>query len=80
MRFPTRRVLLAVIGACLLLAPATASATSTEEQIKTARNNGVTYLKGLQKESGEIASFGGDWSLTSLAAAGVAAADVHKTT
>ena len=79
MRFPTTRVVVAAIGACMFLVPATASATSTEEQIKTARDNGVTYLKSLQKENGEIAGFGGDWSLTSLAAAGVAAADVHKT-
>jgi hypothetical protein len=78
MRFSTLRVMVAAMGV-LLLAPAAASATSTEEQIKTARSNGVTYLKGLQKESGEIAGFGGDWSLTSFAAAGVAAADVHKT-
>ncbi len=35
-----------------LLAPATASATATPEQITTALNNGVTYLKGLQKETG----------------------------
>jgi hypothetical protein len=79
MRFSPTRLAVAAIGACMLLAPATSSATSTEEQIKTARSNGVTYLKGLQKESGEIPGFGGDWSLTSFAAAGVAAADVHKT-
>ena len=38
----------------------------------------MTYLKGLQVESGEIAGFGGDWSLTALAAAGTAAPDVNK--
>ncbi len=36
------------------------------------------HLKGLQKESGEILGFGGDWALTSFAAAGVAPADVNK--
>lgn len=61
-----------------LLAPAMASATATPEQISTALGKGVTYLKGLQVESGEVAGFGGDWALTSLAAAGVAAADVNK--
>lgn len=66
----------AVIGS--LLAPAAASATATPEQIEKARNEGVTYLKGLQKESGEIPGFGGDWALTSFAAAGVAPADVDK--
>ena len=35
-------------------------------QIEKARNKGVTYLKGLQKESGEIPGFGGDWALTAL--------------
>jgi len=71
---------LALIAAAIgsLLAPAAASATATAEQIEKARNEGVTYLKGLQKESGEISGFGGDWALTSFAAAGVAPADVNK--
>ncbi len=71
---------LALIAAAIgsLLAPAAASATATPEQIEKARNEGVTYLKGLQKESGEIPGFGGDWALTSFAAAGVAPADVNK--
>jgi hypothetical protein len=66
----------AAIG--LLLAPAAASATATAEQISKSLGEGVTYFKGLQKESGEIPGFGGDWSLTSFAAANVAAADVNK--
>jgi hypothetical protein len=62
-----------------LLAPATASATSTPEQIATARSNGVTYLKGLQNATtGAIPGFGGDWSLTSFAAVGIAPAEVNK--
>jgi len=71
---------LALIAAAIgsLLAPAAASATATPEQIEKARNEGVTYLKGLQKESGEIPGFGGDWALTSFAAAGVAPAEVNK--
>ncbi|HET8861951.1 MAG TPA: hypothetical protein VFM94_01725 [Solirubrobacterales bacterium] len=68
--------LAAAIG--LLLVPTAASATATPEQISSALSGGVTYLKGLQKESGEIPGFGGDWALTSLAAANVAAADVNK--
>jgi hypothetical protein len=68
--------LLAAIG--LLLVPSAASATATAEQVASSLNSGVTYLKGLQKESGEIAGLGGDWALTSFAAAGVAAADVNK--
>jgi len=71
---------LALIAAAIgsLLAPAAASATATPEQIEKARNEGVTYFKGLQKESGEIPGFGGDWALTAFAAAGVAPADVNK--
>src|SRR6476660_39240 len=73
-----RRALLAA-AACALLAPATASATATPEQITTALNNGVTYLKGLQNsETGAISGFGGDWALTAFAAAKVAPADVNK--
>jgi hypothetical protein len=67
----------AAIG--LLLAPAGASAIATPGEITTSLNNGVTYLKGLQnKETGALTGFGGDWALTSLAAAKVAAADVNK--
>jgi hypothetical protein len=73
-----RLATLAVVGISLL-APAAASATSTPEQIATSRSNGVTYLKGLQNEkTGAIPGFGGDWSLTSFAAAGIAPAEVNK--
>ncbi len=78
MRPITCRVALIAAALGSLLAPAVASATATPEQIEKARNEGVTYLKGLQKESGEIPGFGGDWALTSFAAAGVAPADVNK--
>lgn len=61
-----------------LLAPVAASATATPAEISTSLGKGVEYLKGLQTESGEIPGFGGDWALTSLSAAGVAAADVNK--
>lgn len=78
MRPITCRLALIAAALCSLLAPAVASATATLPQIEESRNKGVEYLKGLQKESGEIPGFGGDWSLTSLAAAGVAPADVNK--
>lgn len=80
MRYLTRRLaLVAAVGACALLAPAAASAFSTPEQIATSLSKGVTYLKELQSEKdGSIPGFGGDWSLTSFAAAGVAPADVNK--
>jgi hypothetical protein len=78
MRPITCRLALIAAAICSLLMPAAASATATPEQIEKSRNEGIAYLKGLQKESGEIAGFGGDWALTSFAAGGVAAADVNK--
>jgi hypothetical protein len=79
MRLTTRRLAPLATAVCMLLTPATASATATPEQISTALNNGVTYLKGLQNsETGAISGFGGDWALTAFAAAKVAAADVNK--
>ena len=70
---------LALVAAALglLLAPASASAVATAKQIEESVSKGVTYVKGQQNESGEIAGFGGDWALASLAAVGVAAADVN---
>jgi hypothetical protein len=74
----------ALLASCLLAflaslaLPAFASATAGSAEIATALGKGVTYLKGLQSESGEIPGFGGDWSLSSLAAAGTAPADVNK--
>ncbi len=74
-----RLAFLVAVGALALLAPAAASAFSTTEQITTARTAGVNYLKGLQNEkTGAITGFGGDWSLTAFAAAGVAPAEVNK--
>jgi len=72
---------LALIAAAIvaLLVPATASATATPEQITSAANKGLTYVKGLQSsETGAIAGFGGDWALTAFAANKVAPADVNK--
>lgn len=79
MRFTLSRSALLAAALCSLLAPASASATATPEQITTATSNGVTYLKGLQNaETGAISGFGGDWALTAFAAAKVAPADVNK--
>jgi len=78
MRRTISRLAAIAVAATGLLVPATASATATPEEISSAMSKGVTYLKGQQKESGEIAGFGGDWALTAFAAAGVAPADVNK--
>ena len=78
MRFITARLALPAAILTSLALPSFAAATASPTEISTALGKGVTYLKGLQVESGEIAGFGGDWSLTSLAAAGTAPADVNK--
>jgi hypothetical protein len=79
MRPITYRLALVAAAIGSLLAPAAASATASPEQISSSLNEGVTYLKGLQNsETGAIPGFGGDWALTSLSAAKVAAADVNK--
>jgi hypothetical protein len=78
MRFMTARLALLAALLVSLAVPALASATATPAQIESSLSKGVTYLKGLQAESGEIPGFGGDWALTSLAAAGTAPANVDK--
>lgn len=78
MRSITARLALLAATVLALALPALASATASPTEISAALTKGVTYLKGLQTSSGEIAGFGGDWSLTSLAAAGIAPADVDK--
>lgn len=73
-----RLAFMVAVGVLALLAP-TASAFSTTEQITTARTAGVNDLKGLQSEkTGAITGFGGDWSLTAFAAAGVAPGGITK--
>jgi len=79
-----RRVF-ALCAAVLSLAalPASAAATSTPEEIDTAIGNAVEYVRGQQDPATgepfgfEHGSFSSDWVATSLAAAGVSAADVH---
>ena len=72
------RMALVAAALGLLLAPASASAIATAKQIEESVSKGVTYLKGLQNESGAMTGFGGDWALASLAAVNVASADVNK--
>jgi hypothetical protein len=79
MRTLTLRLAAIAAGLCTLLAPAASSATSTTAEIEASVSKGASYLRSLQETSGAIPGFGGDWSLTSLAAAKVAAANVKKT-
>jgi hypothetical protein len=79
MRQLSSRLALVAAAIAALLVPATASATATPEEITSAANKGMTYIKGLQnKETGAIPGFGGDWALTAFAANKVAATDVNK--
>lgn len=78
MRSLTARLALLAATLVSLALPTFAAATAGPAEISSSLGKGVTYLKGLQAESGEIPGFGGDWSLTALAAAGTAPADVNK--
>jgi hypothetical protein len=78
MRQPFNRLVPIAAALVALLVPAAASATATPEEIASSLSKGLTFMRGLQTESGEIPGFGGDWALTAFAAANVAAADVNK--
>jgi hypothetical protein len=75
----SHRLALAAVALIALAVPVSAAAKATPTEINNAKSKGVEYLKGLQKTNGEISGFGGDWALTTFAAAGVAPADVKKT-
>ncbi len=75
MRPTTGRLVPLAAAACALLAAPAASATSTPAEIEASLSKGVTYLKSVQQTNGGFAS---DWDLSSLAATGVAAANVKK--
>jgi hypothetical protein len=57
------------------VSPAAAAVTETEEM--AAARHGAEWMALLQEPSGELASFGGDWSMISLASVGINAADVR---
>jgi hypothetical protein len=78
MQYLKRRLAaLAFVALAALAVPASAAATSTPEQISASIVKGLPYMEGTQAENGSFPGFGGDWSLTSFAAAGKAAADLH---
>ncbi len=72
-----------IAGLCALMLPASASAASAKE-IKQAKAAGVSYLESQEQTDGSLPGdpgnsnpgFGGEWALTSLAAAHVAPASV----
>jgi hypothetical protein len=78
MRITRSRLVAALAAACSLLGSAPALANSSPTEIKNAITGGVGYLKSQQKADGSFEGFGGEWTLTSLAAAGVAPAGVKR--
>ena len=54
-----------------------AAAAVTEVEATAAAKHGAEWMTLLQEPSGELASFGGDWSMISLASVGINAADVR---
>jgi hypothetical protein len=61
-----------------VLLPASAGATSSQSRIDAAIDDAVDYVRPQQEAvTGAIPGFGGDWMVTSLAAAGVDAASLH---
>ncbi len=83
MKHPLRAKALAamafpLVGLALLsqaTPPAAAAVTEVEET--AAAKHGAEWMTLLQEPSGELASFGGDWSMISLASIGINAADVR---
>ncbi|HTA12265.1 MAG TPA: prenyltransferase/squalene oxidase repeat-containing protein [Solirubrobacteraceae bacterium] len=79
MRITRSRLVAALAAASTLLCAAPALANSSPTEINSAINGGVEYLKSQQNADGSfggVDAFGGEWVLTSLAAAGVAPAGV----
>ncbi len=72
-----RSRLVAGASAALALAcPALAHATASSAEIKHAKEAAVTYVRAQQATNGGFPAFGGEWTLSALAAAGVAPAEV----
>jgi hypothetical protein len=70
-------VALCVAALAMAIAPALAAATSTEAEVHDSIAKAVGYIEAQQEPDGAIVGFGGDWSATGLAAAGVDASQVR---
>jgi Squalene-hopene cyclase N-terminal domain len=82
MRYPFRAsrlaaVTLAFLGLAFSQAASPAAAAVTEAQALAAAQHGAQWIASQQESDGDLGSFGGDWSMTALASAGVNAADVR---
>jgi hypothetical protein len=83
MRHPFRTSRIAQATAVLLVGlttagPSSAAASVTEAQASAAAMRGAEWIEAQQEEDGELGSFGGDWSMTALAAVGINSADVRS--
>jgi hypothetical protein len=83
MRIAIRRPAHAALAICAVSAALSASApaalaTSSLAHAQAAEQSAVSYLHTLQQPDGSIPGFGGDWSLTALAAAGTAPAGFRQ--
>ncbi len=74
--FPRPRVLACLPLVLLAVLPA-AAAAATPSEVEAAKANAVQWIEKQQEPTGQIPGFGGDWSATALAAAGVDAASVR---
>jgi prenyltransferase/squalene oxidase-like repeat protein len=77
MRLNIGRLAPLTVAACALLLPTAASAKANRKQTKKSEKAAAAYLEGQQTPDG---GFETDWVINSLAAAGVAAADVKTGT
>ncbi len=83
MRYPFRANRLAVATLAFLglasfsQAASPAAEAVTEAQALAAAQRGAQWIASQQESDGDLGSFGGDWSMTALASAGVNAADVR---
>ncbi len=75
-RFPPA-VAAFLTAAAVLASTASGARAVTVAQARAAAQRGAQWIATQQEESGNLGSFGGDWSMTALAATGVNAADVR---
>lgn len=74
--FPVAVAALSIAATTLASAPTGARAVTTA-QAQAAAQRGAQWIATQQEEDGDLGSFGGDWSMTALAATGVNAADLR---
>ena len=78
MRIARRRLIAVLATLCTLALAPPALANSGPAEITKAVTGGVGYLKLQQLTNGSFEGFGGEWTLSSLAAAGAAPAGVKR--